>query len=304
MGPAIRIYEYHRSTTSTAADGMETPRPDQCPPRGHTMTPPSDYYNDSVGKPLPGIELKLAEDNELLMRGPYVSPGYFKEEIEGSFTDEWFHTGDIFKKKKGHYFIVDRKKEIYKNSRGQTISPQKIENLFQDFETIKSVFLIGDGKEFNTVLIYPDPKNDIIDMANMSSKEIRTYFSSLVFSVNSFLPSYERIVNYAIIPRDFLKGKNEFTSKNTYKRKNIINNFSNIVKPMYEKSYISLIKSNYEIRIPNWLLREKRITRRDIFWDGKQIREYDLKEGLKLHWTKRALIIGDYTYKTSETCRN
>ena len=70
---------------------------------------------------------------------------------------------------------------------------------------------------------------------------------------------------------------------------------------MYEKSYISLIKSNYEIRIPNWLLREKRITRRDIFWDGKQIREYDLKEGLKLHWTKRALIIGDYTYKTSET---
>ena len=268
---------------------------------GITMTPPSDYYNDSVGKPLPGIELKLAEDNELLMRGPYVSPGYFKEEIEGSFTDEWFHTGDIFKKKKGHYFIVDRKKEIYKNSRGQTISPQKIENLFQDFEAIKSVFLIGDGKEFNTVLIYPDPKNDIIDTANMSSKEIRTYFSSLVFSVNSFLPSYERIVNYAIIPRDFLKGKNEITSKNTYKRKNIIKNFSNIIKPMYEKSYISLIKSNYEIRIPNWLLREKRITRRDIFWDGKQIREYDLKEGLKLHWTKRALIIGDYTYKTSET---
>ena len=106
--------------------------------------------------------------------------------------------------------------------------------------------------------------------------------------VNSFLPSYERIVNYAIIPRDFLKGKNEITSKNTYKRKNIIKNFSNIIKPMYEKSYISLIKSNYEIRIPNWLLREKRITRRDIFWDGKQIREYDLEEGLKntIKWFK------------------
>ena len=268
---------------------------------GITMTPPSDYHDDSVGRPLPGIELKLAEDNELLMRGPYVSPGYFKEEIKGSFTDGWFHTGDIFKRKKGHYFIVDRKKEIYKNTRGQTISPQKIENLFQDFETIKAVFLIGDGKEFNTVLIYPNPKNDIIDIENMSSKEIRTYFSSLVFSVNSFLPSFERIVNYAIIPRDFLKEKNEITSKNTFKRKNVLKNFSNIIKPMYEKSYISLIKSNYEIRIPNWLLREKRITRRDILWDGKQIREYDLKEGLKLHWTKRALKIGDYTYKTSET---
>ena len=69
---------------------------------GITMTPPSDYYTDSVGKPLPGIELKLAEDNELLMRGPYVSPGYYKEEIKGSFTDGWFHTGDIFRKKKSH----------------------------------------------------------------------------------------------------------------------------------------------------------------------------------------------------------
>ena len=202
---------------------------------GITMTPPSDYYTDSVGKPLPGIELKLAEDNELLMRGPYVSPGYYKEEIKGSFTDGWFHTGDIFRKKKGHYFIVDRKKEIYKNSRGQTISPQKIENLFQDFEAIKSVFLIGDGKEFNTVLIYPDLRNDIINLENMSQKEIRTYFSSLVFSVNSFLPSYERIVNYAIIPRDFVKDKNEITSKNTFKRKKILENFSDIIDPMYEK---------------------------------------------------------------------
>ena len=178
------------------------------------------------------------------MRGPYVSPGYYKEEIKGSFTDGWFHTGDIFRKKKSHYFIVDRKKEIYKNSRGQTISPQKIENLFQDFEAIKSVFLIGDGKEFNTVLIYPDLRNDIINLENMSQKEIRTYFSSLVFSVNSFLPSYERIVNYAIIQRDFVKDKNEITSKNTFKRKKILENFSDIIDPMYEKSHISLIKAN------------------------------------------------------------
>ena len=268
---------------------------------GITMTPPSDYYTDSVGKPLPGIELKLAEDNELLMRGPYVSSGYYKEEIKGSFTDGWFHTGDIFRKKKSHYFIVDRKKEIYKNSRGQTISPQKIENLFQDFEAIKSVFLIGDGKEFNTVLIYPDLRNDIIDLDDMSQKEIRTYFSSLVFSVNSFLPSYERIVNYAIIQRDFVKDKNEITSKNTFKRKKILENFSDIIDPMYEKSHISLIKANHEIRIPNWLLREKSITRRDINWDGKKIREYELKEGLRLEWTTKSLIIGDYIYKTSET---
>ncbi len=268
---------------------------------GITMTPPEDYEADSVGKTLPGIELKLADDNELFMRGPYVSPGYYKEGIAGSHTDGWFHSGDIFKEKRGHYFIVDRKKEIYKNSRGQTISPQKIENLFQDFEAIRSVFLVGDGKEFNTILLYPEPENDAVDLGEMSPEEIRTYFSSLVFSVNTFLPPYERIVNYAIIPRDFDHAHDELTPKNTYKRKNVLKHFSEVIDPMYEKNYISLIHGDYEVKIPNWLLREKSLTRGDIRWDGKQIREYELTEGLPLKWTKKSLRIGDYQYHTNET---
>ncbi len=268
---------------------------------GITMTPPADYMTDSVGKALPGIELKLAEDDELLMRGPYVSPGYYKEEIEGSHADGWFHSGDIFNQKKGHYFIVDRKKEIYKNSRGQTISPQKIENLFQDFEAIRSVFLVGDGKEFNTILLYPEPENDAVDLSTMTPEEIRTYFSSLVFSVNTFLPPYERIVNYAIIPRDFDHDHDELTPKNTYKRKNVLKHFADIIDPIYEKNYISLIHGDYEIQIPNWLLREKRLTRGDIRWDGRSIREYELDDGLVLKWTKSALKIGDFVYHTTNT---
>jgi hypothetical protein len=245
--------------------------------------------------------LKLGDDDELLMRGPYVSSGYYKDAIEGSHKDGWFHSGDIFKEKKGHYFIVDRKKEIYKNSRGQTISPQKIENLFQDFEAIRSVFLVGDGKEFNTILLYPDSENDAVDLSTMTPVEIRTYFSSLVFSVNTFLPPYERIVNYAIIPRDFDHDNNELTLKNTFKRKNVLKHFADIIHPMYEKNYISLIQGDYEIQIPNWLLREKRLTRGDIRWDGKTIREYELEEGLPLKWTKSALTIGDFVYHTTDT---
>jgi long-subunit acyl-CoA synthetase (AMP-forming) len=271
---------------------------------GITMTPPNDYMTDSVGKTLPGIELKLANDDELLMRGPYVSSGYYKDAIEGSHTDGWFHSGDIFKENKGHYFIVDRKKEIYKNSRGQTISPQKIENLFQDFEAIRSVFLVGDGKEFNTILLYPDPENDAVDLSAMTSEEIRTYFSSLVFSVNTFLPPYERIVNYAIISRDFDHDHDELTPKNTYKRKNILKHFSDIIHPMYEKNYISLINGEYEIQIPNWLLREKRLTRGDIRWDGNHVREYELADGLGLKWKKSGLTIGDFVYHTNDTTIN
>ena len=70
---------------------------------------------------------------------------------------------------------------------------------------------------------------------------------------------------------------------------------------MYEKNYISLIHGDYEVKIPNWLLREKSLTRGDIQWDGKKIREYELKEGLPLKWTKKSLQIADYHYHTKET---
>ena len=114
---------------------------------GITMTPPTEYIIDSVGKALPGITLKIAYDGELCLKGPYVTDGYYKEDDSDVVMDGWFHTGDIFEEKDGHYFIIDRKKDIYKNSRGQTIAPQKIENLFQDFDSVKSVFLVGDGRE-------------------------------------------------------------------------------------------------------------------------------------------------------------
>ena len=99
---------------------------------GITMTPPNDYQPDSVGKPLPGIDIKLAEDSELLIKGVYVSSYYFSKSNNSTLIDGWFHTGDIFKEKNGHLYIIDRKKDIYKNTRGQTISPQKIENMFQN----------------------------------------------------------------------------------------------------------------------------------------------------------------------------
>ena len=120
---------------------------------GITMTPTGKYIENSVGIALPGIQLKIEDDGELRIKGSYVSKGYYKETDSKCFNQGWFYTGDIFEKRNDHFFIVDRKKDIYKNSKGQTISPQKIENLFQDFDSIKSVFLVGDGQEFNTLLI-------------------------------------------------------------------------------------------------------------------------------------------------------
>lgn len=236
---------------------------------GITMTPVEDYVANSVGRALPGVELSLESDGELCLKGPYISNGYFGKTITPSKVNGWFHTGDIFKEKDGHYFIVDRKKEIYKNSRGQTISPQRIENLFHDFEAVKSVFLVGDMREYNTLLIYPDQHSATVQMNQDKPDEIREMFGSLVQSVNNFLSPFERIVNFAIIPRDFSDDHGELTPKNTFKRKVVLENFAKIIHPMYEKHYIPIIHDEFEIRVPKWLMREKSVLTTDIDWDGK-----------------------------------
>ena len=263
---------------------------------GITMTPVNDYLRDSVGKPLPGIETKITEDGELLICGPYVSPGYFGEIISTDYSDNWFHTGDIFKRKKGHLFIIGRKKEIYKNNRGQTISPQKIENLFQDFDTIKSVFLVGDGREYNTVLLYPKYEQIPLEIQKNSKQKFRDYFGSLVQSVNSFLAPYERIVNYAIIQRDFSEEYGELTRKETYKRNIILKNFTEIIDTLYEKIYTSLMCEGFEIRIPNWLIREKGVIPSDILWDGKTVSIRNETKSLVIQLNSGIVHIGDFSY--------
>ena len=267
---------------------------------GITMTPVNEYVEDSVGKGLPGIKLKLEPDGELCLKGPYISNGYLKNNKSNSFRNGWFYTQDIFRKENDYYFIIDRKKDIYKNSRGQTVAPQKIENLFQDFEFIKSVFLIGDGQEFNTVLIYPNYSNPSRDLRNLSKQKIRELFSSMILSVNGFLSPFERIVNYVIINRDFSVEEGELTSKNTFKRKNILQNFKNIISPLYEKNYSSLFYNTKEIRIPNWLIREIGTIKTDLNWDGISISIIGKDKRLILKWDHNSIQIGDFFY-TVET---
>ena len=266
---------------------------------GITMTPPNDYVINSVGTSLPGIKLKLKKDGELCLKGPYVTNSYYKEKNDEIFKDGWFHTEDIFEEKNNHYFIIDRKKDIYKNSRGQTIAPQKIENLFQDFDAIKSIFLIGDGREFNTVLIYPDHKNSPINLKTSNNKEIRDFFSSMILSVNSFLSPFERIVNYIIIHRNFSKEKGELTHKGTFIRNQILKNFNKIINPLYEKNYISLYHNSNEVRIPNWLTREIGTVKNNIFWDGEILSITNQSKALVLNWYEDNVQIGDFIYKTN-----
>ena len=267
---------------------------------GITMTPWKQYKPNSLGKALPGIEIKLGEDGEILVRGPYVMLGYYDTENSETFTEDgWLPTGDIMKMDEdGFIQIIDRKKEIYKNIKGETVAPQKIENLFRDFENIKQVFLVGDHRPFNTVLIYPNFEEDNSVLFNMDEKQKQEYFSSLIVTVNKFLAPFERILDFRLIHRAFDDEHGELTPKHTYKRKVVEKNFSDLIDSMYVKNDTSVFVGTSEVKIPNWFLREKGCLGRDVVADEKNISIPKLNLKLTVSKTdeKNIFRIGSFNY--------
>ena len=271
---------------------------------GITMTPPFQYRENSLGKALPGIEIKLGEDGEILIRGPYVMQNYYGEKYEETFdADGWLATGDVMRMDKdGFIEIIDRKKEIYKNVKGETIAPQKIENLFRDFEFVKQVFLAGDHRPFNTVLIFPDIESEHSPLKNMDDQQRQEYFSTVIVSVNNFLAPFERILDFRIITRAFDDANGELTPKGTYKRRVIEKNFETLIQSMYQKDHLSLPLGKNEVKIPNWFLREKGALSRDVFLKDDTISIPKLHSSLiikSIDGEENIFQIGNYLYRIS-----
>jgi long-chain acyl-CoA synthetase len=232
---------------------------------GITMTPPGAYREDSLGPALPGIEISLAEDGELIIRGPYVMRGYLDppDGVEAFDSDGWFHSGDLMEQDDdGFIRIIDRKKEIYKNIHGETIAPQKIENLFRDFESVGRIFLVGDHRQYNTALIYPNPDLDELNLEALSAEELEAHFRSLVVSANSFLAPYERIIDFAVIDRDFDADLGELTAKGTYRRKVIERAFAEEIGLLYRRRTLTV--GGAGIVVPNWFFQALGITTQEL----------------------------------------
>lgn len=270
---------------------------------GITMTPPHKYKINSLGKALPGIEIKLSDDGELLIRGDYVMTGYFGEEQSETFlSGGWLPTGDVMQMDKdGFIEIIDRKKEIYKNVKGETIAPQKIENYFRDFEAVQQVFLVGDHKPFNTVLIYPNYEQQNINLGKLTAQQIQEYFSSLIVTVNKFLAPFERIIDFRLIDRPFSAANEELTPKGTFKRRVVENNFSQIIHLMYEKDFTAVTVNKIEVKIPNWFLRERGCLSRDVRIKNNSIIISDISLEIALieNLTDTIIKIGDYFYSST-----
>lgn len=242
---------------------------------GITMTPPDRYVEYSHGIPLPGVHVRLGEKNELQVRGPYIAmyldeigpDGYipYPESVE---TDYWLLTGDLFQVSgDGFYQIVDRIKDIYKNDRGQTIAPRKVETKFINVPGIKRTFLVGDGHPYNVLFIIPDKEDPVLSGA-ITEEQKREYYHQIVAAANQDLAPYERIINFSVLSRDFDVSRKELTPKGSYNRKQIELDFSEQIDELYRSNYMELILNGLTICIPRWFYRNLGILEDDIEVDG------------------------------------
>ncbi len=267
---------------------------------GITMTPTDGYLENSVGVPLPGMEIKLAEDGELWIRGPYVSGSYWNPIDPDERPDGWFTTGDIFQVlENGQIEIIDRKKEIYKNAKGQTVAPQKIENMFRDFDSIHQLFIVGDHMPYNTALIRLNRKNRDIRAIWKDEQKLGDYVSTMIHSVNSFLAPFERIVDFQQIDRDFNKDLGELTEKGTFKRTIILENFKSTVEALYERPYKSFFMEKLEIQIPNWVFLQRGWTQNDLVVHDGRIEHKNDSLSLQIEMHEEEVRIGDFHYQFS-----
>lgn len=203
----------------------------------------------SVGPALPETQIRIAEDGEILVKGPQVMKGYFNkpEDTKAVFTsDGWFMTGDIGKvDEKGCLYITDRKKDIIVTAGGKNIAPQNIENTLTTDPFIEQTVIIGEGRKYLSALIVPnfaelmsyakkqgipfDEKEDLI-----KKPEIVTFYTNKLATLMKDYARVEQIRRFTLLPREFSIESGELTPTLKMKRKVIGTNFAGEIDSMYQ----------------------------------------------------------------------
>jgi long-chain acyl-CoA synthetase len=214
-----------------------------------TWNPPDAILIGSVGSALPGLEVKIAEDGEVLARGGNVMQGYYKNEkatTETVDSDGWLHSGDVGEfNEHGYLKITDRKKDLIITAGGKNIAPQEIENRLKFHGLISQVVVIGDRRPFLSALVTLDEekapefaKEHRIegDMAAIAAHE-RTLkeIQGAVDELNSNLSKVEGVKKFRVLERDFLQEENEITPTLKVKRRTIGDLYADVIEEMYAK---------------------------------------------------------------------
>ena len=198
----------------------------------------------SVGKPIPGVEIKLAPDGEILARGPNVMRGYYNLPAEHPFTsDGWFMTGDIGEiDADGYLFITDRKKELIKTSAGKYIAPGRVEAALKRSIYVGQCFIIGEGRPYPIALVCPNwdlVRKDFAIPAEVPTaviaarSDVREVVSREVRAKTADLGSFEQIRRVALLPRDLTIEDGELSPTMKVKRRVVEKKFADVIESAY-----------------------------------------------------------------------
>ncbi len=212
------------------------------------LNKPAAYRFGSVGQPLPNVECRIAEDGELLVRGPSVFPGYWEKpgQTAVAFADDgWFLTGDIARMDEdGFLFITDRKKELLKTSGGKMIAPQPIENRLKANLLVSEAALVGDRRQFASVLISPNFKALEVfarekgiraadRRALLTSAPVLAAYQAIVDAVNGDLANYETMKRFRLVAEEWSVEGGELTPSMKLKRRVIAARYAEEIEAFY-----------------------------------------------------------------------
>ena len=231
----IRIHEGYGLTETSPVIAINTPR-------AHKV--------GTVGRPLPNVEVRIAADSEILVRGPSVFHGYWNrpDETESAFLDGWFKTGDIGDlDEEGFLSVTDRKKDLLKTSGGKFIAPQPIENSIKLNSLIGTAVVLGDRRKFASVIISPHfPLLEEWATANnvsfssrqqlISDPRVKILYEGIVAEVNRGLARYETLKRVLLVPDEFTANDGTLTPTFKLRRKAIEERYRKEIEELYREA--------------------------------------------------------------------
>jgi long-chain acyl-CoA synthetase len=214
-----------------------------------TVNRMDDLRPGTVGKVIPGVEVKIAEDGEILTRGPHVMVGYYRKPEatrEAIDADGWFHTGDIgVLGADGLLTITDRKKDLIVTSGGKNIAPQPIENVLKTSPLVGEVVMIGDRRNFPSALVVPNfetlekwarekglafsTREDLV-----ARPEVEALYEQTIRDLTPHLAQFERIKKVALLTREFTLEAGELTPTLKVKRRVIEQKYKDVIDRIYD----------------------------------------------------------------------
>lgn len=211
------------------------------------------YFNNAmfgtVGPVIEGVEIKIAEDGEILVKGHNIMKGYYQNEEqtnEAIDKDGFFHTGDIGEILNGRYLkITDRKKEIFKTAGGKYVAPQTLENKYKEAPLIEQIMVLGENRKFPSALVVPAfpalkawcAKKGIEFGSNeevIKNQQVLAKYQELIDESGKEFGQWERVKRIALLPKEFSIDGGELTPKLSLKRKVILEKNADIIDKIYK----------------------------------------------------------------------